>query len=110
MAKGQYEIPFDQSGNQLHYPDAGWLPNGGGEAPIDWRPNTAFTDTLVYEGYRRGRSAAYFEFHRVSDKTKACMFLTDFDDVARLMVQGRLTSRWTFVKRGQNYGIKLVTE
>lgn len=103
MAKGQYQIPFDQSGNQLHYPFA-----GSGD-PITWRDNSVFGDVLIYKGYCRGRSAAYFEFTR-NDGTKACMFLKDMEGAIPLMVRGVLAGSFTFVKRGQNYGIAVAQE
>lgn len=34
--------------------------------------------------------------------------MTDFDNVAKLMVNGILKGNFTFQKRGQNYGIRMV--
>jgi hypothetical protein len=102
--KGDYSIPFDKDGNQLHYPDWWSMDRDG---PGDWRPNVAFDDTLTYSGYERGRSAAYFRFVRADGKG-VTMFLTDFEEVVPKMVRGKVAGRWTFCKRGQNYGVQLV--
>lgn len=98
MAKGNYEIPFDEKGNQLDYP--GW-------GSINWRANHTFKDTLTYESYGRGRSAVTFTFAR-SDGRTVTMFVSDLDDVVRQMVGGKITGEFTFIKRGQNYGCRLV--
>jgi hypothetical protein len=105
---GNYRIPFDRDGNQQHYPErwyVGKYPNHKPEGP-DWRDNEPFDDTLTYSGYRRGRSAAYFEFTR-SDGKAVTMFLKDFEGLIRQMVSGKVSGRFVFTKRGQNYGVKL---
>lgn len=101
--RGEYEIPVDKDGNQLHYPDS-WGANG-----CAWRQNEEFEDTLTYQGYRRGRSAAYFEFRRKSG-AKVTMFLKDFESAIPKMVRGKIGGRWTFCKRGANYGVQLASE
>ncbi|HDR9003031.1 TPA: hypothetical protein QDA99_006606 [Burkholderia vietnamiensis] len=99
MAKGAYQIPFDAKGNQKGYPDT-W---GG----LEWRDNVPFEDALTYSGYGRGRSSATLHFKR-SDGTSVQFFMTDFDDIARHMVNGVLAGRFQFVKRGQNYGCQRI--
>ena len=69
--------------------------------------NYEFEDTLTYDGYSRGRSAAYFSFLR-SDGRKVTVFLTDFEVIVNHMVKGMITGRFTFCKRGQNFGCKLI--
>lgn len=98
--RGEYEIPFDKDGNQLHHPES------RGANGCAWRPNEVFEDTLTYQGYRRGRSAAYFEFARKSG-AKVTMFLKDFESAIPKMVRGKIAGRWTFCKRGANYGVQL---
>lgn len=109
MVKGQYPIPFDVNGNQQHYPLGAW---GGTpcvfQEPV-WRDNFVFADLLTYKDYRRGRSAAYFQFTR-QDGTTVCMFLTDMEKAIPYMVRGVLQGRFTFIKRGQNYGVQLVQD
>ena len=103
MAKnGDYPIPFDDKGNQLHYPQQSW------QGPMVWEPNHEWDGTIEYEGYSRGRSAAYFNFVR-DNGTKITMFLKEFEDVVKLLNRGRLTGKFTFIKRGQNYGARLVS-
>lgn len=101
MAKtGDYDIPFDKDGNQLDYP--GW------NDPT-WVANHEFTDTLTYVSYGRGRSSVTFEFAREDGRTVS-MFVTDLDSVLPIMANGKLTGRFTFTKRGQNYGVRMIIE
>jgi hypothetical protein len=100
MAKpGNYPIPFDSEGNQLHYNES-WR---GGEM----RPNFEFDDTLTYEGFSRGRSAAYVLFRRSNGK-KVTMFLKELDELMPRLCGGHVTGRFTFTKRGTNYGVRIL--
>lgn len=101
--KGNYPIPFDAEGNQLHYADT-W-----GPGPV-WRDNHVFEAVLRYGGYCRGRSAAYMLFVRVDTLASVVVFLGDFDPIAERMAKGEVAGRFTFCKRGQNYGCRLVDE
>lgn len=75
---------------------------------IVWRANVPFAATLKYIGYGRGRSSAYFIFedrhgHQYN------MFMTDADDmilrgIDLLHAQGT----FSFIKRGNNYGIRFI--
>jgi hypothetical protein len=96
---GDYQIPF-RNGNLCHYPM--WPTE-----PTEWLKNFTFAGTLVYQGYRRGRSAAYIEFKCNENGAAFPMFLTHFDSVVSLMVNGSVRAEWTFTKCGQNYGICL---
>lgn len=100
MAKtvGDYPIPFDKDGNQLHYP---------GYGSIDWRPNTEFVGVLKYEGFSRGRSAAYFNF-RTADGKSVTVFLKEMDEMMPHMNGGKVVGVFKFVKRGENYGCTLI--
>jgi hypothetical protein len=104
-----YQIPFDKDGNQQDYPN-GWYvgvyPNHKPGGP-HWFENFEFTDTLTYSTYGRGRSAVGFEFIR-SDSTTVNMFVSDFHLVIPHMVNGKITGRFTFIKKGMNYGCKLL--
>jgi hypothetical protein len=101
MAKsGNYDIPF-LDGDQQHYAE----PWHGSR--INWKPNFEFTDELVYQGYSRGRSAAYFNFSRQNGKT-VTMFLKDFEEAIHFMEFGRMKGKFTFVKRGMNYGARRI--
>ena len=101
-----YQIPFDDQGNQQHYPSNIYR-DGKIIGPV-FKDNEEFEDALIYDGYSRGRSAAYFNFERKSTGTNVTVFLTDFEDMIPIMVNGGITGRFTYTKRGQNYGVKLV--
>jgi hypothetical protein len=105
MAKkvGDYEIPFDSEGNQLHFADVRnrWGPR------VDWRQNDPFDDRLTFMSFSRGRSAAYMHFERANGKT-VCMFLTDLADAIPHMAGGVIEGRFQFTKRGTNYGVRLL--
>lgn len=104
-AKEVIQIPFNKAG-MLHYPDP--YP----EKLMRWLDNHEFTGTLTLDGMERGCSAAHFTLHDTSDQ-RYTMFMKDL----LLMVQacsnmnrGTITGRWTYVKRGMNYGVKFVGE
>jgi hypothetical protein len=111
MPNGDYQIPFDNRGNQQHYPQ-GWYvgeyPNHKPAGP-EWRDNAPFEDALRFVGYRRGRSAAYFAFQR-SDGTEVTMFLKDFEAAVPIMERGLVRGKFQFIKRGQNYGVRLLED
>lgn len=98
--KGNYQIPFDQKGDQMEYPET-W------RGEIDWRDNFEFEDGLTLIGYGRGRSSITFQFRRDKGGVVS-MFVSDFYEAAHKMVRGRIKGRFTFVKKGQNYGCKMV--
>jgi hypothetical protein len=103
MAKKRtsYQIPFDKDGNQLSFP---------GYTFHEWRDNYEFDATLTYETYGRGRSSVTF-YWKDDDGHRYTMFVSDFDDILNSVgLHGKkVTGRWTFVKKGQDYGVKLVT-
>ena len=112
MAKvGDYLVPFSKKGDQLHYPEDTYEPDGKGgykRVPCAMLPNELFDDVLVFDNYRRGRSAAYFNLWRESNSKGVTMFLTDLCEAMPHFVNGRLKGQFQFTKRGQNYGVKLV--
>ena len=69
MSKEPLMVPFDENGNQMHYPYCGAL-------PPEWRVNTEFRETLRITDFSRGRSAAYFHAEGQSG-VKYTIFLTD---------------------------------
>lgn len=91
------KIPFDMEGNQKHFPPYN----------VIWRDNFVFEDTISYDGYSRGRSAAYFHFKGTNDKSMT-MFLSDFEDVIPYLNNGKVSGKFTFCKKGQNYGVKMI--
>lgn len=98
--KGQYQIPFDPKGNQQDYPsDTGWNPR----IPPTWVDNFVFVDTLTYFHYTQGRSSIGFTMKR-TDGTTVNVFISDFHQMLPHLSRGQITGRFTFVKKGSNYG------
>ena len=98
---GQYPIPFDGDGNLLSYP----------YGTEEWRDNYVFEDTLTYVTYYRGRSSVTIGF-KDSNGCSYEMFISDFDELitSKGLFGKSVRGKWTFVKKGQNYGIKAVFE
>lgn len=108
MSKGNYQIPFDAHGNQLAYPTAQYNPETR-DWEIFWKDNVVFEATLAYSGFSRGRSAAGFKM-KDSDGHRYYLMMSEMD---RIMALGgwdgnKITGKWTFVKKGQNYGVQLI--
>lgn len=95
---GDYKVPFDADGNQLdyHYYSTHSL--------VD---NFVFEDTLTYKDFQRGRSSAQFSFTRSNGKS-VIVFMKDMDIFIPRIVNGQITGTFTFVKRGQNYGVTIL--
>ena len=109
MAKGDYKIPFDDEGNQLDYESFRRNPSTGAYEPVGSKDNFEFTDTLTFQGYDRGRSSVTFQMKRFSTNTTVSMFISDFSEIVNKMNHGAITGTFTFVKKGQNYGCKMVS-
>lgn len=122
--KGIYDIPFDKDGNQQDWPQSWYVPTGETtkgkdwhgrdydysitvEEGPNWKPNFEFEDTLELVSYGRGRSSVTFTLKR-TDGTTVSMFVSDFFESAFKMKEGKITGHFTFIKKGQNYGCKLV--
>lgn len=100
MAKhkiGDYQIPFDNNGNQMSYP------GGYGSRGCNWRDNAIFEDTLKFQYSGRGRSAVTLHFERASGG-QVTMFLKDFEAIIPKLHEGTITGKFAFTKRGTNYG------
>lgn len=95
---GNYQIPFDQEGNQLDSPL--WR-------DTVWVDNHEFVDELTYTGYYGGRSSAYMCFNRLNGK-QLVMFLGDFTDAVPYLVKGKLRGRFTFTKRGTSFATRMI--
>jgi len=105
MNKTNYEIPFDENGNQLSYP-ATWM-NGYQNKDVIFKDNFIFEDTLCFVEFQRGRSSAIAKFHRSSTNTYCTVFLSDLAEIIKNMKYGNIQGTFTFCKKGQNYGLKL---
>jgi hypothetical protein len=103
------EIPFGKgTGEPVYYVEP-WMERDG---KVVWKPNTPFTDTLRFTGFGRGRSAAHALFKSTVKGTSYTVFLTDFSDILREkdIIKGEVSARWHFVKRGSNYGLRMMKE
>ena len=101
------KIPFDKDGNLVGYVN----PRHHAElARYLWVENHVFESTLRILGTSRGRSAVRFDVEDM-DGGRHGMFLTDFERVCKELVidKGMVErAKWTFCKRGRNYGVCLV--
>lgn len=103
---GNCQIPFDEAGNQLHYPEV-WTFMNGKRGDVVWSDNVPFQAKLTYTGFNRGRSAAYLDFTDENGKS-VTFFMKDFDKIVPDLSGGAFTGTFIFIKRGQNYGCQLI--
>lgn len=77
---------------------------------IVWKENFEFEDELYVLGMSRGRSAANFTLVSQTNGKSYNLFMTDMVDMLQngVINKGKIKGKWTFVKRGQNYGIKFL--
>jgi hypothetical protein len=101
---GNYKIPFSKQGNQLHYADRWYVERG----EIQLVDNHEFEATLTLKEMLRGRSAAYFEFERMGEGKTVTVFMTDLMEMFPFIHSGLIRGRFTFCKRGANFGCRLV--
>lgn len=98
------KVPFDKDGNLMHFAGREGSYNGAAE----WRDAEEFFSVLYYHGYSRGRSAANMQFKDQAGH-EYTMFFSDFDKVVKFLDTGALVGTFVPVKRGMNYGVKMVT-
>ena len=73
-----------------------------------WKPNKEVELTLHYKGFSRGRSAVTF-YWVDDDGHKYPMFIKDVDELLRQDIgASSIHAIFTYVKRGDNYGIKFL--
>jgi hypothetical protein len=72
-----------------------------------WLDNFVFEDTLEFDHCARGRSAATFHFKR-SDGSKVQFFMQETARLFPFFDKGKVTGRFTFVKRGANYSCSII--
>ena len=73
-----------------------------------WKPNKEVELTLHYKGFGRGRSAVTF-YWVDDDGHKYPMFIKDVDELLRQDIgASSIHAIFTYVKRGNNYGIKFL--
>ena len=73
---------------------------------LHWKDNYEFTDTLKYSGFTRGTSSCTIKFKSINDNKEYVMFMIDLNNCIDKLIEGKLIGKFTFVKRGANYGIK----
>lgn len=97
------KIPFRQDGELINY-----ISNIGVDRPwIVWKDNYIFEAKMKFDGFSRGRSAANANLIDENNK-KYTLFLTDLSLLlCRSFIKDGFTDKikWTFCKRGTNYGI-----
>lgn len=104
---GDYKIPF-RDGNQMEY-EFNYYKDGKLNSPI-LVDNFEFEDELEFIDYGRGRSSVTFTFERLSNAKTVSMFVSDFSGAIPHMINGKLKGKFTFVKKGQNYGCRMILE
>jgi hypothetical protein len=104
MPKGQYQIPFDKkTGNLISC--TGWTFD-----EIEWKDNHRFTDRMRVVRCGRGRSSVTFTLKSIRTGKEYDAFVSDFIVMVQqnIMDKGVFKGEFTFVKKGQNYGIQMV--
>lgn len=102
------KIPFDMYGTPVPYV---W---GRQDAEHNrkyvWEDNEVFEASLKFKGFQRGRSAAHAIYTKADDESwEVTMFMTDLKDVINAgLAPLYLSGRFKYVKRGTNFGVKLV--
>lgn len=105
------KIPFDQHGAPIPYVMGR---TRGPYAELDsryiWEDNKPFRAVLEFKRFERGRSAAHAIYVKADDQSwEATMFLTDFEAIVKRGLPLLLvTGEFEHVKRGTNYGVKLI--
>jgi hypothetical protein len=73
-----------------------------------WKPNEEIYLRLHYDGYGRGRSSVTF-YWKDDNGHRYPMFLTDMNDLLKQNVGvSNIYGIFTYVRRGANYGVKLL--
>jgi hypothetical protein len=101
--KGDYPIPFTRNGTQLNYADRYMT-------GVVWLENHAVETTISFVRWERGRSAAHAIFEREDNGKEVTVFLSELEPMLQTMVRGKVKGRFTFGKRGANYGMRLADE
>ena len=122
--KKELFVPFDRNGNMLDYSWYGLTSEEEQKCKEEGRfeksgirsnyievfvPNFEFEDTLVFTHFSRGRSSVKAHFRSKYTEVKYEMFISDFEEVLKKSRIGNchIRGRFTFVKKGMNYGVKL---
>lgn len=98
-------IPFSKNNNQL----MDYVSNLNEES-VNWKDNYEFDDIMIAESISRGRSSATFKFISELDGRIYNVFMKDVLEMIKYgdFTDGKIKGKFTFCKRGTNYGLKLV--
>lgn len=96
--KGNFKVPFTPVGGRM-------LRRVTYKQVPDWRDNTEFYTTLRFATIIKERSSTYVVFYD-DEANPYYMFLTDFNQIVYDLKEGELTGCFTFVKKGDAYGVK----
>ncbi len=109
---GQYQVPFDSSGNQMHYAaKTPYYYNYEPSVCVHWVPNFEFEDKLVFSNQvASGRSAKYLLLTSKTTGKKYTMFVKDLLEAIMVTTisKGVIKGTFCFQKRGSNYGVKFL--
>lgn len=97
----KYQVPFDLDGHQCR--------EESDIFPCQMRDNIPFIDTMTYQDY--GISARSKSVHvnmRRADGTTVIVFFADFAQLIPLLIDGKVTGEWAFIKRGPKYGCYMI--
>lgn len=100
------KIPFNKkTGNMLDYT---WVATGEEVGDVTWKENYEFEATMEFTHFSRGRSSVKAHFNGPKGRDYE-MFLSDFEKLLKDgLFEKYITGTFTFVKRGANYGIKMI--
>lgn len=101
------EIPFSNYGGELY------LTNYINHYKQDTTPNFIFFDTLVFQGFSRGRSSVTANFTNKEGTMQSSMFVSNFSDIIHDYIKPdfkNLTGYFCMVKKGANFGLKYLGE
>lgn len=87
-------------------------PNKFDSQLIEYRDNFTFEAFLKVKGISRGTSSATFELSDVVNEVEYTMFMKDMLEMINnsILDGGYIFGKFTYCKRGSNYGIKLVEQ
>ncbi len=91
-------VPFDTEGNQMF---------GLGEIR-GYRKDYKFYATLTFLGFSISYNIAFNAIFISDSNTKYTMFPKDMEEIIPYLKNGSVTGNFTFVQRGQNFGVKLL--
>jgi len=112
--KKDYQIPFDDQGNLLSYPERSCvrdLETGKTRvSDVYLRDNYVFKATMTYHDFDNGYRSAHRIIWMDEEGHTYPMFISRFGEALQIqgMYGNQMMGWWTFVKQGQNYSIRAV--